>query len=132
MRTQSSSLSRPVLAAIAASMTLMGLSCAYAAGESPAVKLSYQSQDVATAGGAQRLLRRIEFAAHEVCADQALQPLVVQAAARRCFLAAVAGAVREVHAPEVRVAYVAKYGPLSTSSEAREAPSPRIQKPRHS
>lgn len=132
MRIQPSILSRPVLAAIATSMTLVGLSCAYAATESPAVKLYYQSQDVATAGGAQQLLRRIEFAAHEACADQALQPLVVQAAARRCYLAAVAGAVKQVHAPQVRAAYVAKYGPLSTSSEAREAPSPRMQKTRHS
>ncbi len=114
MRTRSSAIQRCLCGLIASTVLVLisaQTTAAYAAGDAPGVVVRYGDHDLASDAGAQRLLRRIEVAAHEVCFDQDLEPLPMQQAAQRCYLAAVARAVDAVKAPRVRAAYVAKYRP---------------------
>lgn len=130
MRTRSSAVQRSLYGLIAASSVLLigaQVTAARAADDAPTVVLHYNNQDLASDAGAQRLLRRIEVAAHGVCFDQDLQPLPMHQAARRCYLAAVAHAVDAVKAPRVKAAYAAKYGSVTAPTEARESPVPSMQ-----
>ncbi|HEY7929478.1 MAG TPA: UrcA family protein [Steroidobacteraceae bacterium] len=96
------------------------LSAAHAAGDAPAIVVRYAARDLVSKANAQQLLRRIEMAAHQVCLDQNLEPLLLQAAAHRCYLSAVGRAVDSVNAPRVRAAYVAKYAPVTPAAEAKQ------------
>lgn len=127
MRTASCIFQR-CLYGLAASSTMMLLgahmSAAYAQGDAPTVVVRYASRDLVSQASAQRLLGRIEVAAHDVCLDQTLEPLSLHAAAKRCYLAAVARAVDAVNAPRVRAAYVAKYGAVAPNAEAKASQAP--------
>jgi UrcA family protein len=110
-------------------MMLFGahVSAAYAQGDAPTIAVRYANRDVASEAGAQRLLQRIEGAAHEICRDQNLEPLALHAAARRCYFAAIAHAVDAVNAPRVRAAYVAKYGAMAPAAEAKASQAPAVR-----
>jgi UrcA family protein len=130
MRIDSSVVQRGLYALVAASSLLVmsvPMSPASAASNAPGVPVHYRIQDLVSDVAAQQLLRRIEVAAHEVCADEGPAPLAIHAAARRCYLAAVARAVDSVNAPRVKAAYLVKYGPVKPTSQARAQRAPAMQ-----
>lgn len=110
----------PALSA-AAALALLGASMApaRAADDAAGVVVRYTGQDLASDANAQRLLRRIEVAAHDACGDRRIEPLVMQTAAQRCYRIAVAHAVASVNAARVSAAYVAQYGTQAPADEAR-------------
>jgi len=123
MRTASCLVQRCLYGLLASSTLVLlsaPLSSAQAAGDAPTIVVRYAASDLTSEANAQQLLHRIETAAHQVCLDQNLEPLPLQAAARRCYLMAIERAVDSVNAPRVRAAYVAKYGPVTPAAEAKE------------
>ncbi|HTW74933.1 MAG TPA: UrcA family protein [Steroidobacteraceae bacterium] len=134
MRTRCSAVQRCLYGLIASStLMLVGapMTAAYASGDAPGILVRYHDYEPGTDAGARRLLHRIEVAAHEVCFDQDLEPLPLHAAAQRCYLAAVAQAVKAVHAPRMTAAYLAKYGPAAPAAPSREAQESRVPGLRH-
>ena len=94
----------------------------HAADSAPGVVVRYTGRDLRSDASAQRLLRRVEFAAHDACGDQRVEPLPIHAEAQRCYQTALAHAVGSMNAPRVSAAYVAKYGTQAPADEARAVP----------
>src|SRR5690348_6058202 len=99
MRTWHSAIQRSLYGVAAVSaMMLMGtqITPAFATGDMRSVIVRYDGHDLGSDAAAQRLLRQIEVAAHQVCLDQDLEPLPMHQAARRCYFAALAQAIDAV------------------------------------
>jgi UrcA family protein len=102
---------------ISMSMSPIGLLAAVAHADfAPSSIVRYDTRDLASETGAQRLLSRIESAAHAVCFDQDLAPLPLHQARTRCYLAALAHAVEAVRSYRLTAAYTAKYGTVGTTA----------------
>ena len=65
------------------------------------VKLQYSQAELASAGGAQHLYRRIQFAARQACGDADGRELMRYFLAKRCYQRAVDEAVAQVGAPSL-------------------------------
>jgi len=114
---------------VSCTLMLLGVSLApaHAADDSTTRVVRYAPVDLASDAGAQQLLRRIEVASHEVCADQDRAPLTLHEAARRCYLSAVARAVDALGSPHLKALYLARYrtGAPAAPAHARTAPAAR-------
>lgn len=69
------------------------------------VSVKYADLDLNTASGVDRLYRRIESAAREVCPDINSRDLGIWSAARRCEAEAIAAAVSKVNNPKLALVH---------------------------
>ena len=85
------------LIAAAASISSIAASDAIASG-APTARISYVDLDLHSAGGRAQMVRRIRSAAHSMCTDGELDPLMVQPRRIACYRVAVASGTTQLNA----------------------------------
>ena len=103
------------LVPVAALLTAAVLSAGVAQAESPSIdmrqiRVSYGDLNLSHARGAERLYRRLQAAAAEVCRSPVGDPILARVRQKTCVNEATEAAVASVNEPELTKVHVAKTG----------------------